>query len=191
MLKEIAAAVRELPAGERHIIAIDGRCAAGKSTLAAMLGEELSAPVFHMDDFFLRPHQRTEERLKTPGGNVDYERFDAEILRPLREGADEIAYRPYDCRTMSLLPPITVKVGQLAIVEGAYACHPSLNDSYALRVFLTVSPGPQLERIRQRNGEAAIKTFRDRWIPMEEAYFLTFQVEKKAQFYYAADAGVL
>ena len=32
-----------------------------------------------MDDYFLQPYQRTEERLAEPGGNVDYERFKEEI----------------------------------------------------------------------------------------------------------------
>ena len=36
------------------IAAIDGRCGAGKSTLAAQLQAQLSCRVFHMDDFFLR-----------------------------------------------------------------------------------------------------------------------------------------
>ena len=47
----------------RVIAAIDGRCGAGKSTLAAQLQAQLSCRVFHMDDFFLRPEQRTAARL--------------------------------------------------------------------------------------------------------------------------------
>ena len=31
--------------------------------------------LFHMDDFFLRMEQRTPDRMKETGGNVDYERF--------------------------------------------------------------------------------------------------------------------
>jgi hypothetical protein len=31
--------------------------------------------LFHTDDFFLQPHQRTRERLESVGGNIDYERF--------------------------------------------------------------------------------------------------------------------
>ena len=48
------------------IAAIDGRCGAGKSTLAAQLQAQLSCRVFHMDDFFLRPEQRTAARLAQP-----------------------------------------------------------------------------------------------------------------------------
>ena len=57
------------------IVSIDGPCAAGKTTLAGKLSELYDCNVFHMDDFFLRPEQRTPARFAQPGGNVDYERF--------------------------------------------------------------------------------------------------------------------
>ena len=62
------------------LAAIDGRCAAGKTTLAEQLREMLGCNVIHADSFFLRPEQRTEERLNTPGGNIDYERLLAEVI---------------------------------------------------------------------------------------------------------------
>ena len=64
--------------GGRAVIAIDGMAASGKSNLAARLAEELDGCVIHMDDFFLPPELRTQERLSSPGGNVHYERFEAE-----------------------------------------------------------------------------------------------------------------
>ena len=57
------------------IVAIDGKCTSGKTTLASQLAEIYDCNVFHMDDFFLRPEQRTPERFAEVGGNVDYERF--------------------------------------------------------------------------------------------------------------------
>ena len=44
---------------DRVIVAIDGNCASGKTTLTAQLAEHFDCNVFHMDDFFLRPEQRT------------------------------------------------------------------------------------------------------------------------------------
>lgn len=61
------------------IIAIDGRCAAGKLTLALLLSEQPDATIFHMDDFYLQGRQSTYERLNEVGGNVDYERFAKEV----------------------------------------------------------------------------------------------------------------
>jgi len=69
-------------------IAIDGRCASGKSTLGAFLQKETGGNLIHMDDFFLRPEQRTKERYATPGENVDHERFYEEVLVPLQNGED-------------------------------------------------------------------------------------------------------
>jgi len=46
-------------ANKRTIVAIDGRCGAGKTTLANYLQEKTGATVFRMDDYFLRPEQRT------------------------------------------------------------------------------------------------------------------------------------
>ena len=55
----------------RVLVAIEGGSASGKTTLGELLQNVYGCPVFHMDDFFLRPEQRTEERFSEPGGNVD------------------------------------------------------------------------------------------------------------------------
>ena len=75
------------------IVAIDGKCTSGKTTLASKLAEIYDCNVFHMDDFFLRPEQRTPERFAEVGGNVDYERFQEEVLLPLKSGK-AFSYRP-------------------------------------------------------------------------------------------------
>ena len=67
---------------ERALVAIDGCSCAGKTTLATQIGALLNGNVFHMDDYFLQPHMRTPERLSQPGGNVDAERFLADVLLP-------------------------------------------------------------------------------------------------------------
>ena len=153
----------------RMIVAIDGRCAAGKSTVAQILAERLQASLIHMDDFFLRPSQRTPERLATPGENIDHERFLQEVLLPLKENRP-FTFRPFLCWTQSFGDPIQVTPTAVTIIEGSYACHPSLREHYDLRVFLTVDPEEQMERIRKRNRDYAT-VFRDLWIPLEETYF--------------------
>ncbi len=172
--------IRALAAAQpRVLVAIDGRCAAGKTTLAASLQAQLECNVFHMDDFFLRPEQRTPERLHQPGGNVDFERFLAEVLRPLRDGAPVI-YRPYDCCTQQLRAPVRAEERAVSIIEGSYACHPALWELYDLRVFLSVSPEEQRRRILARNGEQMLPMFTKVWIPLEEAYFAQYPVAERA-----------
>ncbi len=162
---------------EHLIIAIDGRCASGKSTLAEELKNALSCNVFHMDDFFLRPEQRTDERYAEPGGNVDRERFYEEVLKPLLEFVP-FSYRPFNCRTMSLGEPVLSEPSRLAVIEGTYSCHPKLWDSYDLHIFMTTSPDKQLSRIRRRNPQGA-DIFQKRWIPLEESYFAAYSVEER------------
>ena len=64
---------------DKIIIAIDGGCASGKTTLSKKLAEIYDANVIHMDDFFLPFEMRTEERMKEIGGNFDYCRFKKEV----------------------------------------------------------------------------------------------------------------
>ena len=161
------------------IIGIDGRCAAGKTTLAARLQAETGCAVFHMNDFFLRPKQRTEKRLQTPGENIDHERFLEEVLLPLKNGKGTIVYRPYDCQKQDLCGEISVQTAAVNIVEGSYSLHPSLWEAYDLRIFLTVSQEEQMRRIINRNGKEKANIFRDRWIPLEEKYFSAFNIEKR------------
>ena len=109
----------------RVLVAIEGGSASGKTTLGELLQNVYGCPVFHMDDFFLRPEQRTEARFTQPGGNVDRERFLEEVLIPLREGRP-VDYRRFDCATFTIAPPQRIKAGTLNIVEGAYSMHPDL-----------------------------------------------------------------
>ena len=71
---------REAQDKDSFIVAIDGRCASGKTTVATALAGLLNANLIHMDDFFLRKEQRTPERLATPGENIDHERFLEEVF---------------------------------------------------------------------------------------------------------------
>lgn len=160
----------------RVIVAIDGRCASGKSTLAKQLEENYGWPVVHMDDFFLRPEQRTSERYAQPGGNIDYERFSAEVLAPCSRG-ERVCYRPFDCHTMTLSDPVALPDSPVVIVEGSYSCHPALREFYDLKIFLSVEPRTQMERIIAREGEPYAQVFRQKWIPLEEAYFAAYDVE--------------
>ena len=126
----------------RVLVAIEGGSASGKTTLGELLQNVYGCPVFHMDDFFLRPEQRTEARFTQPGGNVDRERFLEEVLIPLREGRP-VDYRRFDCATFTIAPPQRIETERLSIVEGAYSMHPDLAPYYDLSVFLAVSAEKQ------------------------------------------------
>ena len=161
--------------GQRPVrLALDGRCAAGKTTLAAEIQAAMACNVVHMDDFYLPFAQRTEEIMARPGGNMDFGRLCREVLDPLANGKDAV-YRPYDCHADRLLPEQRLNAALPTIVEGSYSCHPIVRPYYDLCVFLDVSPECQNLRLLGRDP-AAVEMFQRVWIPREEAYFTAYQV---------------
>ena len=160
---------------EKLTVAIDGRCASGKTSLAQKLSECFDCTVLHVDDFFLRPEQRTPERLGTPGGNFDIERFCDEVISGILSGKD-FSYHKFDCASMSLGEEIHVTRKPLTVIEGSYSCHPDIRKYWDVKVFVTTDKDTQEERIRKRNPEKS-DAFFAKWIPMEERYFEHFDIE--------------
>lgn len=161
------------------VIAMDGRAAAGKTTLAEELAVTLGGAVVHMDDFFLPGELRTPERLAAPGGNVHAERFAEEVLPYLRRRA-AFRYRRFDCHRMDYngwteIPPVPV-----IIVEGAYSQYPQFGHYADLTVFCDIAPEEQKRRITARNGEEHWMVFREQWIPLEEKYLAEYHIKENA-----------
>lgn len=176
----IASARIETLLAERDcvFVAIDGPCTSGKTTFAAMLNRRFGGNVLHMDDFFLRPEQRTPERFAEPGGNVDRERFETEVLAPLAAG-QAAQYRPWDCHTGDFAVAYAVEPAQLTIVEGSYSMHPALRGYYDCMICLAVDPAEQLRRLERRNPRM-LQRFVDEWIPLENRYFEATNIQAVA-----------
>ena len=149
-IQEISARVEALQAAGKCpvVIGIDGMAASGKTTVTALLEQALDAAVIHMDDFFLPQGFRTPQRLKTPGGNVYYERFKQEVVPYLRCG-DLFGYRVFDAHQHEYTGTRVIAPKPVIIVEGSYCMHPELGDIYDLRIFSKVSPDEQMQRIKQ------------------------------------------
>lgn len=188
MDKIIKAIENIISAKGRAVIAIDGCCASGKTTLAGQLAEHLDAQVIHMDDFFLPADMRTEQRLSQAGGNVHYERFNSEVISGLRSGA-EFSYRVYSCRSGGYSGVKTVLPAKTVIIEGAYSLHPEIPDIFDLKIFLETDYETQLERILRRNGADAVEAFKNKWIPLENRYFEEFGIKDKCNIIKATCRG--
>ena len=147
---------RLLAQQDQILIAIDGKCTSGKTTLAARLAEIYDCNVFHMDDF---------------------ERFQEEVLLPLKSGK-AFSYRPFDCSTFTLSAPVAVTPKKLNIIEGTYSHHPYFGDPYDLKILLTVDEETQRQRILERPAFLH-KRFFEEWIPMENRYFDGFRIAEK------------
>lgn len=173
--------IEKLSQKSSFLLAIDGMCGSGKTTLALALQESLGGHVFHMDDFFLPMELRTVQRLSEPGGNVHYERFLETVLKPL-SSQQTVHYQPFDCQTMTLQKAINIPYHPINIIEGSYALHPDLQSYYSDVIVLRISPSLQKERLMKRNPER-MDDFLERWIPMENQYFEAFHIFEKYPVY--------
>jgi len=184
----LAAIDQELKKGPL-ILALDGPCASGKTTLARHLAKfRPRTRVFHMDDFFLPPEKRTPQRLAEPGGNVDYERAEEELFLPLSQGQC-VSFRPFDCSLGDFGPLESYAPARLSIVEGSYSHHPVLAGYSGLRVFLDCGRFTRLERLKQRESPESYQRFLTRWIPLEDKYFDAFHIRENAHL--VLDGGQL
>lgn len=165
-----------------YILAIDGRAASGKTTVAEKLAKDFQGSVIHMDDFFLPEELRTEGRYYMPGGNIHYERFQEEIL-PLLKSGELREYRRFSCEKMAFEEE-TVKLPnhQFYIVEGAYSTHPIFGYYFDRALFFNISAEEQKRRIIARDGEEGWKMFEQKWIPLEEEYFEKFGIEERCNY---------
>lgn len=169
-VQELFSIIDNLSVKDSMIVAIEGGSASGKTTLSKILQDKYGCNVFHMDDFFLRPEQRTTERFAEIGGNVDRERFQCEVLEPLINNKT-VRYRRFDCSTQTLSDIITVKPKKLTVIEGVYSMHPSFGRYYDFSVLMDIDCDYQKERILIRNSPQKAIRFFEEWIPLENKYF--------------------
>lgn len=178
LLPLLAAIDRHRRAHPQTLVALDGPCATGKTTLGGILSQLYQCPLFHLDDFFLPPERKTAQRLAEPGGNVDAERFFTDVLSPLSRG-ETVRYRPYRCHLGTLGEEITVPPAPLAVVEGVYSLRPDLRPYYHVTCFLEVPWSTRRARLLSRNGAEGLDRFEKLWIPLENAYFQAFPIRER------------
>ena len=163
------------------LVALDGRCGSGKTTLAAQLAERFPQSItLHTDDFYLPPPQRVTGWERIPCANMHLERLRAEAVAPARAGR-VVCYKAYSCREGAYLPPQVLGPAPLVIVEGSYSHHPLLTGYETLRVFLTCAKEEQTRRLQAREGER-YANFAARWVPLEEGYFVQYHIAETADF---------
>ena len=159
-------------------IAIDGMAGAGKTALAAYLSKKYGAPVVHLDDFRLPVSERAAGWEKIPGGDMDFERFEEEIVAPWMEKRP-LVYTTVDPATGEMLDRRALPDGQMFLFEGTYAMHPMIRDVYDLRLFVSVGEGEQARRLSAGGKNADPDAMQQRLI-RERAYFDAFMTEALA-----------
>lgn len=147
------------------LIALDGACATGKSTLASCLGEKFGWDVLSMDEFFLPASQRGE--LSELGSNIAVEDLLQKVILPHSQGKSA-KYCPYHCASGEYAPEKVLEA-EVLLVEGVYSLLPALREYYGYKIFLTASWDCRRERLLQRGSD--LNQFQELWIPREERYF--------------------
>ena len=174
----VAAALAQKPT-RPLVLALDGRCGSGKTTLANGLSAQLpGCTLLRTDDFYLPPARRSPDWAHTPCANMDLIRLRDEALRPAYEG-QPVLYRAYSCRAGAYQPVQELAAQPLVILEGSYSHHPLLAGYETLQVFVTCSREEQTRRLQAREGER-YANFAARWIPLEEGYFAQYRIEETA-----------
>ncbi len=161
---------------EKTIIGVDGRCGSGKSTLAKNLQDKLGFEVIHVDDFYLPLNMRTKERFSVIGGNIHSERFHAEVIDGIMSGKN-YSYTKFDISTLDFGEVVNIDHTKPLIIEGAYSLKEDFRHIYTLKCFMDIDKETQANRIIARNGEEDYQNFKNMWIPREEAYISTCNIE--------------
>lgn len=160
------------------ILAIDGRCGSGKSSLGRVMAEVFFCVLVHMDDYYRPAENRAANWMEIPGGNMDLERFRAEVLEPFKRG-EAIHSRPYCCQSGTMGEERVMPRAPLLVVEGSYSHHPLLRDRCDRTIFLTCGREEQIRRLQVREG-AYFHRFRELWMPLEERYFQAYSIPERA-----------
>lgn len=161
--------------GSTHVIAIDGRAGAGKTTLANELALALSlrreVSVIHLDEI--------------------YAGWDLALTQTLTDSLSHIVQSLAAERTASV-PIYNWHLGEfdsrreispcdLIILEGVGSAQRVVRDMATTTIWIDIEPNAGLERVLDRDG-LAIEEEMKRWQIREEAHFLTEQTRENADF---------
>lgn len=172
-------------------VAIDGRPAAGKTTLADELAVVLRARGHDViratiEGFLLPRSQRYRRGEDSPEGcyhdSFDFDALHRVLLDPLGPDGDRrFQQAVYDRDTETALsPPVaTAAADAVLLFDGVFLLRPELIDRWDLRIFVSAAFEETLARARIRDlaslGSAARveQRFHNRYLPSQQHYFDT------------------
>jgi len=153
--------------GDYYIVAIDGRGGAGKTTLTEYIAVLLpDFDVLNGDEYF-EPAENT-----IAFGAFNEERFEKEVLEPIRKGLTDFVYHPYDWHKKPHLRDKKLNITQGIIVErsGSFA----FNVNYDLKIWVETPAKIALQRGQERDEmplEQGYRSWKEVWQPQEDAHF--------------------
>ncbi len=164
-----------------YLLAIEGPCATGKTTLSTALQSKLDCDLVSLDHFFLpRNQQGNPEEI---GSNIHKEGVLNQVLRPFSQG-NEGKYCPYLCQTGEFGETIHL-TKKILVVEGVYAMLPEFQKFYHLKIFLTASLECRKKRLIARGS--SLEAFETQWIPRENLYFAQENIQTLCDFTFSTE----
>ncbi len=153
-LKIFLMGLSEKNKGKRLILACEGICGSGKTTITNMLDD---VTVIHVDDFF---PESTNERLN----------FNS-LEKVLKEAKtnNHLTYMAYDCHQKKYVKK-EYDVKNIVLFEGVYSYDKQIRKYYDFLVYFVCTSDIQKQRLEEREKEG-IKMFYDKWIPRENKYY--------------------
>ncbi|MDO5618607.1 hypothetical protein [Kocuria sp.] len=152
----------ENPTRKPHLIGIDGRSGAGKTSLASQLSEVLSVTrdvvTFHLEDIY-------------PGWDglaQGIEIYNDSILATLREEQDAY-WAAWDWLADSSGGPRLTRPAEIVILEGVGACNWVAREVLDVSVWVELPEAQRRTRALNRDGKSYLE-FWDRWAAQENQY---------------------
>ncbi len=192
-LEELAHFLAATPCVHPLRVAIDGRSAAGKTTLADALVmpiERLGRPAIRIqiDDFHRPAAQRRQRHALLPWQRYFLDSYDHPAIRatllPLGPGGDRRYRRAHfdSYRDVPFAEPLReAPANAVILVDGVFLLRPELADLWDVRVFVMIAAddsrqrGPLRDQVWVGSVEAAAQQYHTTYIPAEDHYIATIQ----------------
>lgn len=169
-------------------VAVDGRTAAGKTSLGHELARGLAArgrTVLRASlDDFKRPWRESHRYDRVSGEGYYRNAFDLEAVRRLLldpaapDGDGTVSLCSIDPLTQldHATTRTTMPIDGVLVVDGVFACRPELDSCWDLRIWVDIGPELSVQRGTNRDADAeggpdaAQALHRDRYLGAEELY---------------------
>lgn len=170
-----------VPTRRPYLIGIDGRSAAGKTSLAGQLAAVLrpvrDVTLFHLEDVYpgwdgLGPGMQT---------------YVEEVLTPLHSGRDA-KWSTWDWFTGTPGTPRLTRVAEVVVLEGVGACSAPARELLDLSVWVELPTALRYDRAMSRDGAHYAEHW-DRWAAQEDAYLAGDHVWEQVDILHPGPVG--
>ncbi len=169
-VRRVQSAFASVPPAYTVLVAIDGRAASGKTTLANELGKESPhIRILHADEL-QRPQAEGEWDNWTPrecATNFVKEEALRHVLSKLITGRQAV-YEPFDWTVHKLRRPMTLSPEGIIVIEGAYTLRKSIRNHFDVKVWVDCDEQVRMARIRAQPTPSP--GWREAWTRGEDFY---------------------